>query len=158
MLSKTVENGSIPQRPASIRENTANNDSESQVIKECPFVRYGCLGCLMSQPAGHCICGNEIGDEYCQRDRKLNLRATNECIRRSCISAMYVENRTLVCTLNETKCHHIDRLDHSYGELIKTRPISEIVDSEKMNKVLAAAAAPKSFRHASGAIITEVPV
>jgi hypothetical protein len=125
---------------------------------EQDFVRYGCLGCLMINGAGRCIFDNELGDVFCQRDRKLNTRATAECLRKNCISAEYVENHTLVCTHNETKCKHIDRLEHSYGELIKTRPIGEIIDSDKMNKVLAAAAAPKSFRHASGAIITEVPV
>ena len=161
MLTKTVENGSSFQGQQAMGGKSASTNSESQLIKECPqpvFVRYGCLGCLINWPAGHCLHGNEVGDEYCQRDRKLNTRATNECLRKSCISAVYVENRTLVCTHTESKCKHIDRLDHSYGELIKTRPIGEIIDSERMNKVLAAAAAPKSYRHASGAIITEVPV
>ena len=109
----------------------------------------------MSQPAGHCICGNEIGDEYCLRDRKLNTRATEECLRKGCLSAMYVENRTLVCTHNEKKCECIDTLGNSYGELVKTRAIAEILDAEKCNESLRIVSILKSRRHPSGAVITE---
>jgi len=101
-----------------------------------PFVRYGCLGCTVSQPAGHCLFGNDVGDEYCLRDRKLNTRATEECVRKGCISAIYVEGHTLVCTHNESKCVCIDRLGNTYGDLQRTRQLREILDSDKHKEIL----------------------
>lgn len=120
------------------------------------FTSYGCLGCLMSQPAGHCIVGNEIGDEYCQRDRRLNLQATEECLRKGCVSAVHVENRTLVCT-HLGKCECVDRLGNSYGSMIRTRTLAEVIDSEKANESLRIVSLLKSRRHPSGAVITEEP-
>lgn len=151
-------NGSSSQRQQASERATSNNDSEHELIKECPYTRYGCLGCLMSQPAGHCLCGNEFGDEYCQRDRKLNTRATALCLQKGCLSAVYVENHTLVCTHSEKECRHIDSHGNSYGQLVKTRSIAEIIDADVANKSLQLVAVLKSRRHPSGAIITEVPV
>ncbi|PKG31098.1 hypothetical protein, partial [Methanoregula sp.] len=163
--AKSFENGNPAPRPASTRREITSIDSEHNVIKECPatppaFVRYGCLGCQNTYPvAGHCLFGNEIGDEFCQRDRKLNTRATSECLQKGCISAMYVENRTLVCT-HSGKCECIDRFDNSYGDIQKTRSVAEIIDAELIQGSNRIAALQKQFprRHPSGAIITEVPV
>jgi len=111
------------------------------------FVRYGCIGCLNTYPiAGHCLFGNEVGDEFCQRDRKLNLRATELCVQKGCISAVHVENGILVCAHNAPKCDHVDRLDNCLGELIKTRTIREVIDADKANESLRIVAAPKA-RH-----------
>jgi len=155
MLAKTSDNGSLNPSQQARDEGTANNDSDAQNIKECPFVRYGCLGCIMSQPAGHCLCGNDFGDEYCQRDRKLNTRATDECLRKGCISATYVENHTLVCTHIATKCECIDRLGNVLGDLHRTRALIEVIDADKANESLRIYALLKPRRHHSGAIITE---
>ncbi|PKG31581.1 hypothetical protein [Methanoregula sp.] len=134
------------------------SDALATPQQDPPFIRYGCLGCLMSQPAGHCICGNEIGDEYCLRDRKLNTRATEECLRKGCLSAMYVENRTLVCAHISKTCEGIDRLGNSLGTLIRTRAIAEVIDAEKANESLRIIRVLKSRRHPSGAIVTEEAV
>jgi hypothetical protein len=159
MLAKTSENGSILPTPASIRENTANNSVEPDDIKQCPadlpaFVRYGCLGCLKIH-FGNCLHGNEVGDEFCLRDRKLNTRATAECERKGCISAEHIENGILVCTHNETKCKCVDRLGNSYGNLQRTRTVREIIDADKANESLRVVSLLKARRHPSGAIITE---
>lgn len=162
---KLRENGNPIPMPASDGEEITSTDSEQNYIKECPqdlpaFIRYGCLGCLNSYPiAGHCLFGNEVGDEFCQRDRKLNTRATYECIRLGCISAQYVENRTLVCTHTGEKCECIDRFDNSYGNIQKTRSIAEIIDADRVQESNRIATLLKSQarRHPCGAIITEVP-
>lgn len=120
-----------------------------------PFTRYSCLGCLNTHYGG-CLFANEVGDEFCQRDRKLNTRATAECLRKGCISAQYVENNILVCTHNETTCECIDRLGNMYGNLQRTRAIAEVIDADRANESLRIAALLKPIRHASGAVITEV--
>jgi len=159
MSTKTCKDGSYPPGLQAKGEQTTSIDSEREVIKECPFMRYGCLGCLMSQPAGHCICGNEFGDEYCQRDRKLNLRATEECLQKGCISARHVENHTLVCTHTGSECLHLDLRGKSLGNLImKARAVAEVIDAERANESLRIVSILKSRRHASGAVITEEAV
>ncbi len=162
---KLIKNGNPTPRPASTRREITSTDSEHNVIKECPatlpaFVRYGCLGCLNTWPiAGNCLFGNEVGDEYCQRDRKLNLRATDECLRKGCLSAQYVENHTLVCT-HSGECECIDAHGNTYGNLQKTRSIAEIIDADRVQESNRIATLLKSQarRHPCGAIITEVPV
>ena len=161
---KLRSNGNPIPRPASEGNGITSTDSERNVINESPttlpaFVRYGCLGCLNTYPvAGHCLFGNEVGDEFCQRDRKLNTRATSECLQKGCISAMYVENRTLVCT-HDGKCECIDRFDNSYGDIQKTRSVGEIIDADRVQESNRIATLLKSQarRHPCGAIITEVP-
>ncbi len=146
-LAKT-DFGSSTHALESNEGKSAGIVSEQDQIKECPpapFIRYGCLGCLNSWPvAGHCLFGNEVGDEYCLKERRLNLRATQECVRKGCLSAIYVENRTLVCAHNELKCECIDTLGNSYGDLQKARPLAFVFTT-------------KARKHPSGALIEEVP-
>jgi len=155
MLTKSCEDGSSTPGLQATGGKSASIVSEQSDIKECPFTRYGCLGCLNTHYGG-CLFGNVVGDEFCLRDRKLNTRATAECLRKGCISAQYVENNILVCTHNETRCKCIDRLGNMYGNLQRTRAIAEVIDADRANESLRIAALLKPIRHASGAVITEV--
>jgi len=155
MLTKTCEDGSSTPGLQATGGKSASIVSEQSDIKECPFIPFGCLGCL-NVHFGGCLFGNEPGDEFCQRDRKLNTRATTECLRKGCISAQYVENHVLVCTHADDKCVCIDRLGNTYGNLQRTRALSEVIDAERANESLRIAALLKPIRHATGAIITEV--
>lgn len=163
--AKTFEIGNPTPRPASEGSGITSTDSECIVINESPealpaFVRYGCLGCLMTRErAGGCLLGNEVGDVFCQRDRKLNLRATDECLRKGCISAQHVENHTLVCTHITTKCECIDTLGNSYGNLQRTRKLAEMlgietgIEAARIGDILRS-----RRRHPTGAVIMEVPI
>lgn len=127
------ENGSPLPRLQAREEETASSSVERDDLKVClpAAAVFGCLGCVRIDPPGHCYFGNEPGDEYCQRDRKLNLRATAECERRGCISAIHVENHTLVCSHNEDRCECLDRDGNSHGFLTKAKPIPDVIDAEK---------------------------